>query len=128
VAVERWVLKVNEAAPTWWNLHQEQAIDPCGEHPLSASDGVTTPKEIRQTTLLYGVPYTTTVSGAAGNGPAIRESGDTGLACAACRTTTAFKFPARQRQGRAAGASAEDGSPGAPGVVPGPDPTIKDRQ
>jgi len=77
VAVER-VLKVNEGRPNVVDLIKNKAIDlvintPSGKRTVNDS------KEIRQTTLLYGVPYTTTVSGAAAMAQAILEERGQGL-------------------------------------------------
>jgi len=77
VAVER-VLKVNEGRPNIVDLIKNKKIalvvnTPSGKRTVNDS------KEIRQTTLLYGVPYTTTVSGAAAMAQAIREERGHGL-------------------------------------------------
>ncbi len=77
VHVER-VLKVNEGRPNIVDLIKNKQIalvvnTPSGKRTVNDS------KEIRQTTLLYGVPYTTTVSGAAAMAQAIREERGHGL-------------------------------------------------
>jgi len=77
VHVER-VLKVNEGRPNVVDLIKNKQIalvvnTPSGKRTVNDS------KEIRQTTLLYGVPYTTTVSGAAAMAQAIREERGHGL-------------------------------------------------
>jgi len=77
VAVER-VLKVQEGRPNVVDLIKNKQIalvvnTPSGKRTVNDS------KEIRQTTLLYGVPYTTTVSGAAAMAQAIREERGHGL-------------------------------------------------
>jgi carbamoyl-phosphate synthase large subunit len=77
VAAER-VLKVNEGRPNVVDLIKNKQIalvinTPSGKRTVNDS------KEIRQTTLLYGVPYTTTVSGAAAMAQAIREERGQGL-------------------------------------------------
>ncbi|SNR64966.1 carbamoyl-phosphate synthase large subunit [Humidesulfovibrio mexicanus] len=77
VAVER-VLKVNEGRPNVVDLIKNKQIDLVVNTP-SGKRTVNDSKEIRQTTLLYGVPYTTTVSGAAAMAQAIREERGHGL-------------------------------------------------
>jgi carbamoyl-phosphate synthase large subunit len=77
VHVER-VLKVNEGRPNVVDLIKNKQIalvvnTPSGKRTVNDS------KEIRQTTLLYGVPYTTTVAGAAAMAQAIREERGHGL-------------------------------------------------
>jgi len=77
VAAER-VFKVNEGRPHVVDLIKNKQIalvinTPSGKRTVNDS------KEIRQTTLLYGVPYTTTVSGAAAMVLAIREQRGHGL-------------------------------------------------
>ncbi len=77
VHVER-VLKVNEGRPNVVDLIKNKQIalvvnTPSGKRTVNDS------KEIRQTTLMYGVPYTTTVSGAAAMAQAIREERGHGL-------------------------------------------------
>jgi carbamoyl-phosphate synthase large subunit len=77
VAAER-VFKVNEGRPHVVDLIKNKQIalvinTPSGKRTVNDS------KEIRQTTLLYGVPYTTTVSGAAAMALAIREQRGHGL-------------------------------------------------
>jgi len=72
------VLKVNEGRPNVVDLIKNKKIalvvnTPSGKRTVNDS------KEIRQTTLLYGVPYTTTVSGAAAMAQAIREERGQGL-------------------------------------------------
>jgi len=77
VEVER-VLKVNEGRPNVVDLIKNKQIalvinTPSGKRTVNDS------REIRQTTLLYGVPYTTTVAGAAAMALAIREERGAGL-------------------------------------------------
>jgi carbamoyl-phosphate synthase large subunit len=77
VTVER-VLKVNEGRPNIVDLIKNHAIDllintPSGKRTVNDS------KEIRQTALLYGVPYTTTVAGAKAMAQAILEERGQGL-------------------------------------------------
>jgi len=77
VTVER-VLKVNEGRPNVVDLIKNQAIDLLVNTP-SGKRTVNDSKEIRQTALLYGVPYTTTVAGAKAMAQAILEERGQGL-------------------------------------------------
>ncbi|MDO9081650.1 MAG: carbamoyl-phosphate synthase large subunit, partial [Humidesulfovibrio sp.] len=77
VAVTR-VLKVQEGRPNVVDLIKNKAIDLLVNTP-SGKRTVNDSKEIRQTALLYGVPYTTTVAGAAAMAQAIFEERGQGL-------------------------------------------------
>ncbi len=77
VNVER-VFKVQEGRPNVVDLIKNQAIDLLVNTP-SGKRTVNDSKEIRQTALLYGVPYTTTVAGAAAMAQAILEERGQGL-------------------------------------------------
>jgi len=77
VTVER-VLKVNEGRPNVVDLIKNKAIDLLVNTP-SGKRTVNDSKEIRQTALLYGVPYTTTVAGAKAMAQAILEERGQGL-------------------------------------------------
>jgi len=77
VAVTR-VFKVQEGRPNVVDLIKNKAIDLLVNTP-SGKRTVNDSKEIRQTALLYGVPYTTTVAGAAAMAQAILEERGAGL-------------------------------------------------
>jgi carbamoyl-phosphate synthase large subunit len=72
------VFKVQEGRPNVVDLIKNKAIDLLVNTP-SGKRTVNDSKEIRQTALLYGVPYTTTVSGAAAMAQAILEERGQGL-------------------------------------------------
>jgi len=72
------VFKVYEDRPNICDLIKNRRID-LVINTVSGKKTITDSKELRQTTLLYGIPYTTTISGAWAMAQAVQALRDSGM-------------------------------------------------